>query len=146
MGLHMRRGALPLGVLLVALAAPASAAVVTGTNGPDTLVGTPHADTIRGYKGADTLYGLAGADTLYAGQDRARDHVYGGRGPDRIHMTTMDWVYGGPGDDRFFFKPAFGTRRQTRIYCGPGNDTVVRLDGYGSAWMSGCEHVVKARR
>ena len=139
------RLALPVtAVLVAALAGPAVAEVVDGTAGPDVLVGTSQADTIRGYKGADKLYGKGGSDRLYAGKDAKRDLVYGGRGPDRVLSTTYDWVYAGPGNDRITFKPALGSgRRHTRIYCGPGDDTVVRLAGYGGLWTSGCEHIVK---
>lgn len=47
---------LPLAALLTAgLAAPATAAVINGTGGPDVLAGTAKADTIRGFGGADRI-------------------------------------------------------------------------------------------
>ena len=55
-------------------------AVVTGTNGVDTLDGTAAADRISGLAGDDTLNGFAGNDTLDGGA--GADVMNGGEGDD----------------------------------------------------------------
>lgn len=140
---------LPLAALLTAsLAAPAAAAVINGTDGPDVLVGTAKADTIHGYGGGDTLrgragadqlYGGSGADRLYPGDDSRRDVLRGGPGPDRINARTPDVVYSGAGNDTVRVLEVNGWEFP-RIYCGPGWDTVIAdYTGFG---MSGCERNV----
>jgi Ca2+-binding RTX toxin-like protein len=141
---------LPVALLGLALAGPASAAVIEGTNGPDTLEGTPQADTIRGYGGLDTIYGKAGADRLYAGRDNKRDKVYGGPGNDRIHIRYRDRVYAGRGND--VVRIHTGAKwAWTRVQCGPGYDRLLGAGGDGAvepddgnnwlvAWRS-CEEV-----
>ena len=67
----------------------APGAVVTGTNGPDTLLGSVNDDTLNGLNGDDTLFGFAGNDTLLGGN--GSDTLEGGSGAD-----TLD---GGQGND-----------------------------------------------
>ena len=52
---------------VLALAAVAYAANITGTNGPDTLIGTAQKDTINGLAGDDNIAGLNGDDTIDSG-------------------------------------------------------------------------------
>jgi len=49
----------------------ALAAVITGTDGADSMEGTPRSDTIQGFRGEDTITGRASGDTLrgYSGND-----------------------------------------------------------------------------
>jgi Ca2+-binding RTX toxin-like protein len=143
---HLIR-ALPAAALLtVSLAAPAVAAVIDGTNGPDVLTGTASPDTIRGYKGTDTLYGKGGADRLYGGRDTRRDLLYGGGGRDHIYARGLDWVYAGGGNDTIrvtHLDPYAGQGgRHTRVYCGPGDDTVI-TSAPNWFWTFSCEHVIK---
>lgn len=147
-------------LVTVSLAAPAAAAVINGTSGPDVLVGTRSADTIHGYAGADKLHGKAGNDWLYAG--RGADSVYAGYGADHIYGGRdgkRDVLYGGPGNDRII--AWLGDRvyagrgndvvrvlvdqdvpaHYGSVYCGPGYD---RLYGFTNSWLlfkDGCEEV-----
>jgi uncharacterized protein YkwD len=84
---------------ILAIASPASAAVITcngleatvvGTDGNDTLYGTEGVDVIAGLDGRDRIYGLGGNDIICGGG--ARDRIFAGRG--------HDMVFGGDGDDR----------------------------------------------
>lgn len=150
--------AMPVAVLLTAsLAAPAAAAVINGTNGPDVLVGTAKADTIRGYAGNDTLrgstgadrlYGGSGADRLYPGKDSKTDVLRGGPGPDRINARIgpkgvgRDYAYAGYGNDRVRIVNTYGWAFPF-VNCGPGEDTVVLPSGFDTT-PAGCEHVVSA--
>lgn len=113
--------ALPVAALAVGLAAPAVAAIVDGTAGPDVLVGTTKADTIHGYRGADKIYGKAGPDRLYAGNDSKRDLVYGGRGNDTISIRWGDRVYAGSGND-VVIRVNPSAWKWTIVNCGPGYD------------------------
>lgn len=135
--------ALPLAALLAAsLAAPATAAVINGTSGPDVLVGTAQADTMRGYGGADKIYGKAGADWINTGKDLKKDVVYAGAGNDRIFLRVYDHVYAGAGNDTLrVLKMTFTFG--TRISCGPGHDTLVMPYGWSVGRPPGCEHVVE---
>lgn len=127
----MRRSiqALPAAVLvMVSLAAPAAAAVINGTSGPDVLVGTARADTIHGF---------GGADRIYAGNDSRRDLLYGGPGNDLIFARFGDRVYAGRGNDVVRVRPA--AWQHAYVDCGPGYDHL-----YGSTWLvghRGCEKV-----
>jgi Ca2+-binding RTX toxin-like protein len=125
-------------LLTVGLAAPAAAAVIDGTRGPDVLVGTAEADTIRGFGGADKIYGRAGSDRIYAGRDNKRDLLRGGPGNDRINARLGDTVHAGRGNDIVWVRPA--AWKMAHIYCGPGYD---RLYGYNSWLVSqrGCEEM-----
>jgi hypothetical protein len=146
--------ALPVAALLLAgLTAPATAAVIEGTDGPDVLVGTSKADTISGYEGddvlrgkagADRLYGGAGADRLYPGNDAKVDVMRGGPGPDRINARVarqrgQDRVFAGKGDDTVRLIEVWGWYTP-RVDCGPGEDTLVVP--YRFIPSEGCEHVV----
>ena len=56
--------------------------VLTGTDGPDTLIGTALADTLEGGLGNDTVVGGGGNDWLYGGD--GDDLLIGGDGADRL--------------------------------------------------------------
>ena len=76
----------------------AVAAVITGTEGPDTINGTPDADTIRALGGNDTVNGRGGDDVING--DAGRDTLAGNDGIDRIFGGTgNDDVSGGDGRD-----------------------------------------------
>ena len=126
-------------VALVAIgaAAPAAAAVIKGTEGPDVLVGTAKADIIRGYAGADRIHARAGDDVIYAGKDLKWDHVYGGPGNDRLYVAR-DYVYGGPGNDVIVLPRKRGMY-MTHISCGPGYDHVYNYAGHWFTEAKGCE-------
>jgi Ca2+-binding RTX toxin-like protein len=66
-------------------------AVITGTEGPETLDGTIDPDTITGLGGNDTLNGLDGDDTLNGGA--GVDTVNGGAGNDTSVMAEPPAVY-----------------------------------------------------
>ena len=147
---------LPLAAFaVVALAAPATAAVINGTDGPDALVGTSKADTMRGHAGNDSLRGLAGADKLYGGpgadrlhpgKDSQQDVLRGGDGNDRIWVRIgskghgADYAYGGNGNDWIRIVNTYGWLAP-RVSCGPGHDTVVLPRGFDTR-IGGCEHIV----
>lgn len=141
------------GLLTASLAAPAAATVLDGTGGPDVLVGTHRADTIRGYggndvlrgkRGADHLYGGVGADQINPGDDRVKDVLHGGPGPDRIVARYFgDTVYAGKGNDTILLRTSRPTQMTSvYVHCGPGFDTIYSLwGGWGIDTASGCEVV-----
>jgi Ca2+-binding RTX toxin-like protein len=57
-------------------------AIITGTNGPDTLTGTTEADEIFGLAGDDVLRGLEGNDRITPGD--GTDFIDGGPGNDTV--------------------------------------------------------------
>ena len=142
-GTHMTTritGALVAAAMLTAgLAAPAAAAVINGTSGPDLLIGTTADDTIHGYGGLDQIRGKAGADRIYAGNDSKRDLVHGGPGNDVIFSRFGDTVYGGLGDDVIHVGVA--AWRTTQVYCGPGVDHVYGNTDSFLVRLHGCEKV-----
>jgi Ca2+-binding RTX toxin-like protein len=150
--------ALPVALLLaVGIAAPATAAVIDGTPGPDRLIGTSKADRIHGYAGndvlkgrvgADLLSGGSGADRLYPGKDSQTDMLRGGAGRDHIWVRIgptghgVDTAYAGAGNDRIRMVNTYGWVAPA-IHCGAGEDTVVLPYGYDTK-ITGCEHLVSA--
>lgn len=143
MALRLLSGTVLTIVLATGAVVPAVADVINGTNGSDVLTGTAGPDTIRGYKGADVLYGKGSADRLYGGADNRRDRLYGGRGPDHIFARGRDFVYAGRGNDTIrvsHLNPWTQGGRHTRVYCGPGEDTVIGPVNWFSKY--GCEHVI----
>ncbi len=103
-GRHMRRMTMAIAVAVVSLlltAGMALAAMINGTDGPDTLKGTNSADTMRGYGGQDTMYGRIGSDNMYGGSQR--DTIYGDYGDDKIYGNGgNDVIHGGSDGDRIF--------------------------------------------
>lgn len=158
MKLHRLRWAAGTAMLVaVGLVAPAEAAIIDGTTGPDRLVGTAQADTVRGFAGRDVLYGGGGADDLnggpgadrifggpgadriYGGRDGYQypprfetDLLYGGAGPDRIVARFFDHVYAGPGNDTIIVlhSPPGSMDPDLPIRCGPGDDLVITARGW----------------
>ena len=141
--------------LLAATGPPAQAAVMRGTDGPDTLVGTPRPDGISGRGGDDLLFGKRGADgvsgqagddTLHLGRSgsasageesgdggRGDDHVYGGRGFEFIWgRGGDDHLYGGPGDEQV--EGGFGN---DYIDAGPGANLGPGFENFGGSFHGG---------
>lgn len=140
-------------LLVVSPMSSASAEVLDGTNGPDTLVGTQEADIVRGHGGADTIYGRAGADRVRAGRDNSRDDVHAGPGADLVLTRLGDRVHAGRGDDVVRIGTAKGWG-MTHVFCGPGHDRLYETWGGdhsgagepddGNDWLvawHGCEEV-----
>lgn len=126
-------------LISVSLAAPAAAAVINGTSGPDVLVGTAKADVIRGYAGADRIHARAGGDTVDTGKDKKRDRVWAGPGADRIHGYLGDYIHAGAGDDVIRLTSVM-MMATTIVWCGPGHDRVYGLGGLGFYHSTyGCE-------
>jgi Ca2+-binding RTX toxin-like protein len=169
------RAAMPGGVLLpvllavlgtlLALSAPAGAAVIRGGDGDDRLSGTAQADSIRtfgghdrvfalqgpdivsggdgndrlkGGPGADVLNGQAGADRLVAGSDDAVDELHGGPADDVLFLVAADRGFADAGDDTIYATDAV---QATEIQCGDGDDTVVLTDPDPLVTFHDCEHV-----
>ena len=92
---------------LALMASPAQAAVISGTNGDDTLYGTEAIDQMSGLRGDDLLAGREGSDDIWggAGSDDVRgqrdnDDLYGNGGPDVLRGAVgHDDLFGGNGDD-----------------------------------------------
>ncbi|MGH2996487.1 MAG: calcium-binding protein [Gaiellaceae bacterium] len=103
------------GLVAAALAAApaASAKVIVGTPGDDTLGGTDRRDFIHGRAGNDTLAGNGGSDVLFGG--RGNDTVSGDGG--------RDFGWGGPGNDTLE-----GGAHGDVLYAGRGVDV---LEGGG---------------
>jgi RTX calcium-binding nonapeptide repeat (4 copies) len=77
-----------------------SAAVRSGSPGPDRLVGSSGADILQGQAGNDRLTGQGGRDLLVGGT--GRDRLIAGRGADRVAAeadVARDSVRCGPGQD-----------------------------------------------
>ena len=99
-------------VALAAVLVPlASAALINGTAGPDTLMGTSARDYIHGFAGDDELIGSAGLD-----------YAWGGSGNDRIAGNGgRDRAWGGPGDDVVVGGNGADALHRTRRRRAPGN-------------------------
>jgi RTX calcium-binding nonapeptide repeat (4 copies) len=135
-GAHTGVSRAAIGVSLAAtvaliVATVASAALITGTPGPDTLIGTPNSDLIRGLGGNDEIRGAGDTDTLqgHAGNDT----VVGGLGRDVLR--------GGTGHDDLT-----GTRdgEPDQYFCGKGID-IIRVERNENSPQNhgpGCEVIV----
>jgi Ca2+-binding RTX toxin-like protein len=129
-------------------AAPALAAHVHGTPGPDNLHGTPHADYIYGFGGADTLRGGAGNDHIYGGAGRdflvdggGNDVVVGGKGGDNYNVRRgADRIVGGAGNETILL---YHDGSADTVRCGLGVNDRVMYTGAREAHdvFRGCEHV-----
>jgi hypothetical protein len=104
-------------VAALALAVPAAAVTVLGTNAPETIYGTARGDTIDARAGNDRIFAFAG-----------RDVVRGGAGSDRIDV--------GIGNDVVRARDG----RSDLIVCGPGRDIAI-VDARDS--VRGCETVLR---
>jgi Ca2+-binding RTX toxin-like protein len=113
----------------------ASAAVIGGTPGPDTLRGTmgddqirarAGADTVRAFDGHDNVSGGFGDDTIFMGDGRAlhgfiEEGAAGGPGRDTIYGEFgKDQLEGGSGNDVLR-----GGRGQGDLRAGDGDDIVI---------------------
>lgn len=112
----------------------ATADVITGDNGPDSLSGTNGADTIWAYSGDDYAEGLQGRDTLHMadGEDIGHgnpdaDDVYGGSND---NGAIADFMYGGGGDDELFDTTS-GNFEKDRLYGDDHSDRIHMDDGDG---------------
>jgi len=95
-------------------------ALISGTNGNDTLTGGAGDDEIRGLDGADTLFGRGGADILKGG--RGIDLLQGDAGNDLLKgARDNDDLRGGDGQDS--------------LRGGQGNDTL--RGGAGGDFLRG---------
>jgi Ca2+-binding RTX toxin-like protein len=112
-------------------------AIITGTDGDDTLTGTASADTVLADDGNDTVFGglsndllsgNAGDDFLFGGA--AHDSLIGGYGNDVLDGNTgNDSLKGGEGEDTFVW--AIGQGRDVIRDFEKGDDT---LDMTFSDW------------
>ncbi len=115
-----------VGLMLLALAAPAQASVIEGSYGDDNLDGSSNGDQIMAKAGNDVVNARGGSDEVHAGA--GDDSVNGGAGSDMLagksgHDTLYggtgaDSLYGGKGDDH-----AVGGPGKDRLILGSGNDT-----------------------
>jgi Ca2+-binding RTX toxin-like protein len=95
--------------LTLALASPASARIIVGTPGDDSIEGTDRRDHVFARAGNDTVLGKGGSDFLHG--QRGDDSLSGENGP--------DFLFGGPGNDTLE-----GGANGDHIYTGWGLDTV----------------------
>jgi Ca2+-binding RTX toxin-like protein len=126
---------------------PASAGVIAGDAGPDTIQGTSGSDTINAGDGESYLRGGEGDDVVAGGKDfddingnQGNDTASGGLGDDWVvggkdsdSLTGdggADIVYGNMGDDS-----CDGGDEADIVRGGQGNDVV--LGGAGNDWLSG---------
>lgn len=93
-------------------------AIITGSNGADSLQGTSGNDTLVGNSGNDSLYGGAGDDFIDAGP--GNDNI------SYVGDTGNDTVWGGDGNDYINFYRDNGKKL---ILGGEGQDTVYGSDG-----------------
>jgi len=140
-------------ILLVALgalvaAAVASAAVIHGTNGNDTINGTGDGDLIyaragndnvRAHGGNDVVYAGAGNDVVRGGPDN--DVIYGGDGNDVLWPGGgADVQYGGPGND--VLHALANDNQRDVIDCGRGFDVAYVIE-HDPVTFHGCEEVIR---
>jgi Ca2+-binding RTX toxin-like protein len=127
-----------VGAMLALFAAPALSALITGTNGPETLVGTNKSDVINARGGEDELFGRNQSDDLRAGA--GNDVLHGELGADVLRgQEGDDHLYGGPDATQ-------GPKVNVDEYwCGGGYDVVHLEKGEHSAHniAPACEEVVK---
>ncbi len=139
---------------VLALASAASAKVVVGTPGDDTLVGTDRRDFIYGRAGNDTMAGNGASDFLFghrgddtmsgdAGRDglwggHGNDTLEGGHGPDALYAGAgFDMLDGGPVERP---SPRRRERRPTRRGRLRQQDVTVRssVSATSQSTVSGC--------
>jgi Ca2+-binding RTX toxin-like protein len=101
-----------VGLMVVAFAGMALAAVKIGDAGPNRLVGTAENDTLEGLGGADTLVGKGDSDLLV-----------GGRGNDLINARER------------------GRAEDDRVDCGAGRDKVLTDNTTEDTIARNCEVV-----
>lgn len=103
----------------------AVSAVLTGTNGADTLNGSAADDLLNGRRGNDQLSGLGGEDVLAGGE--GRDRLLGGVGNDLLMgQQDGDNLSGDAGNDLLI-----GGKRDDTLTLGPGADIVAFNRGDG---------------
>ena len=108
-------------------------ALLSGTDGNDTIEGTVDNDTILGGAGSDQITGSGGADYIEGGDETdlwSGDYIQGGPGNDTIlggagrddlnGNTGNDSILGGTGDDNFGVSGGEGS---DTLKGGLGNDT-----------------------
>lgn len=133
-----------IAALTLALATPASADYVGGTDEGERLDGTSGSDFIQGFGGNDELYGRAGVDDLRGGD--GNDHLWlnrglfgaaeAGDGDDVVHGAPGgSYMDGESGDDRLFGgvgnkNTRFGTFDYGR---GHDGDDIIRLGDQADA-------------
>ena len=95
--------------MLTLCAGVALAAVLSGTNGDDTLFGGRERDVIYGKGGNDTLGGQRGSDVVLGGPGNdsladlgGDDVLYGGTGNDILFGDDVLQGVGGKGNDKLF--------------------------------------------
>ena len=98
-------------------------ALISGTDGPDSLTGTRGPDRIEGLGGDDMLRGLRDRDVLDGGP--GNDRLSGGASSDTIDAGPGDdYMSAGPGDDELR-----GGAGDDGADGGTGNDTIQGDDG-----------------
>ncbi|MRU15509.1 hypothetical protein FDP25_08720 [Roseovarius sp. A21] len=117
---------------------PEPGRILSGSDGPDSMVGGTGNDFIRADAGEDTIEGGAGNDSLVAGS--GSDLVRGGPGDDNIPgKAGNDTIYGDDGNDQLGgsdgFDLIFGGEGHDLAGGGDQNDTMDA--GPGDDWFSG---------
>lgn len=106
--------------------------LVSGTNGPDTLLGAMDNDVLLGSGGGDLMIGLWGDDTIVGGTgsdslygDAGDDTLYGDQGCDRLSGGSgHDYLVGGANRDHLF-----GDAGNDVLAGGLGNDVLTGGSG-----------------
>ena len=121
--------------MLVYFSVGASAAIIIGTNQPDTITATSGTNTIVGKGGGDTLTGYNNADVIvgngegdWIGGAGGNDMLAGENGADTMYGGNgNDIVSGGAGDDDIFTD---GDGKVDIVTCGAdgGTTTVDAID------------------
>jgi Ca2+-binding RTX toxin-like protein len=130
----------PAALALLATAPAASAGVIVGTAGDDTLAGTDRRDFVYGRAGNDTIAGNGASDFLFGQRghdtvsgDAGRDALWGGSGNDTLEGGGgPDALYGGRGldvleggQDGDFLHSAEKDGLPDIVDCGAGRDRAV---------------------
>jgi len=116
---------------VLATAPAASAKVIVGTPGDDTLAGTDERDLIYGRAGNDTMAGNGAADFLFGQKgmdalngDDGPDRLWGGSEDDLLHGGDgPDWLWAGAGADQLF-----GEVGNDRLFAAADDGAVDTLD------------------
>ena len=104
----------------------ATANILMGGEGDDTLHGHDENDQLSGNGGVDNLWGENGDDTIQGGA--GSDHLYGGAGSDFLEGGSgNDWLQGDAGNDTYHFERGFGQDTVQNNDTSPGRIDVIEF-------------------
>lgn len=140
---------------------------LVGTDRADDMRGEGGRDLVRALAGGDTVYGGGDEDRIHGGRGEdfligwdwrnlneripASDRIKGGPGDDLLRGGSgADFLGGGRGNDTLrggrgddVLRVGESSPERDRIFCGPGNDTVIGIKFTLDTAGPGCETFVE---